>query len=152
MIKLGIVLFFVLIFTSSFSQQKIGFSYLDSGKNSNIYQQKYYLIKSIGDWNNVKEKNIISSKEIIEAVLKNDYNENILLFYFAGDQCNGVEMNNVICQKNEIVINVNHISLMPECHNAALLVTPWMLISFKAKKNDKIIVDDNVKIIRCDNE
>jgi hypothetical protein len=132
------------------AQTLILHTYLDGDYNSKVYEKKFYLVRSSEEWKKIKEASVVRSAEVLQTLATFDFSSKALLLYFAGDQCNGVEVSGITEDKNGIAIKINHLSYNPKCHDAALLVTPWMLISFKAKPGEKITLTDDVRIVNCD--
>lgn len=132
------------------AQVRVNCSMLDGDNNSNIYDSKFFVIKSAAQWKSLSENKVVSNPQTLQTIAAFDFGKQWLLLYFAGDQCNGAEPAGVTRTDDEIIIHINHLSFMPKCHDAALLVSPWLLIAFDAKKDMKVIIDNQVKIVECD--
>jgi hypothetical protein len=132
------------------SQTKVRYTFMDGNKNSEIYDGKYFIIRSVEEWKSIKERSVVKDTNILKTISAIDFTNQALILYFAGSQCNGAEVSDVAEENGMISINMNRLSYDRGCHDAALLVTPWLLIRFAAKKGDTVTVNENVKLVNCD--
>lgn len=147
--QLAIFLFPFLFVLSTAAQTPITYVYLDRENNSNVFDKKYYIIRSLDEWNKIKERTVVRNKETLKAIEEIDFSKQALLLYFAGDQCNDVELGSLDRTLFEIAIHIQHLSYDSNCPNAKLLVTPWLLIRFNAKPDINITLTENIKLVHC---
>ena len=135
---------------SSTAQRALPHDVLGGGKNSEVYEQKYYIIRSAAEWKSIKEASVLNDPEIQKTLKIFDFTKKALLLYFAGDACNGMELSGLKRELFRITIRISRLSYEGNCRDAKLLVTPWMLISFDASPDVSISLTDDVKVVHCD--
>ena len=150
MTKLSVTSIFLFFCSFCFAQKgtTITFQKIWNGKNSEIYDESLTTINSEKEYNALWEK--IKDPLKPTVLEKVDFNTEIVIAYFAGDQTNGTDVSKVEKVNNEILITIDRFSASRNCHDAALLITPYFLI--KIQKCSECIVRyvSQVKIINCD--
>jgi hypothetical protein len=128
---------------------KINSKIFREGDNSNIFDRKIISIT-----------NEIQLDSLIQQLNKSDYNYGLLkdtinfkkefiVAYFAGSQTNGARFDNSKLNGDMLSININRISLGANCHNAKLLVTPFLLIVIEKQYLNSYKIEEKTEYIKC---
>jgi len=150
MTKLFSTTIFFFLCTFCFAQKgaALSFQKIWSGKNSEIYDESLTTINSEKEYKALCEKIKDPLKPAVPD--KVDFNKEIVIFYFAGDQTNGADVSKVEKVNNEILITIDRFSASRNCHDAALLVTPYFLIKLQKCPECTVRYVSQVKIINCE--
>ncbi len=85
-----------------------------------------------------------------EQAPKVDFKEKLIIGCFAGTQTNGLEADSLWINKGELVIRLIRLSLQPKCHEAKLLVTPFVFIETDRSGWNVLKEQERVRIIECE--
>lgn len=132
------------------AQVNVNCSMLDGSNNSNIYNSKYFIIKSAAQWKSLPENKVVSNPRTLQTIAAFDFSKQWLLLWFAGDQCNGTQLSGASLQGDVITLQIFNLQYDVNCHGAKLLVSPWMLIAFDAQPDNKVVIHDDPKDVNCD--
>jgi len=150
MIKLLNTFIFLFLCTFCFAQKEnaLPFQKIWNGKNSEIYEESLTTISSEKEyktlWDKIKDPLKPTDPD------KVDFEKEIVIAYFAGDQTNGTEVSKVEKVKNEILITITRFSASRNCHDTALLITPYFIIKIQKCPQCAVRYISQVKIINCD--
>jgi len=103
-------------------------SVLCSGKKCKVMERKTMIFRNSKAyekaWKELREVN----SNLAEQPPAVDFKKKTVIAFCAGDQTNGLEADSLWINKNELIVRLTRIEMMPNCHLAKLLVTPYVWI------------------------
>jgi hypothetical protein len=130
-------------------RNKIRFQTIWYGKNSGVFEKKAVIISSAAEFKKEWDKIAAKDFSMPDSVPVVDFKTKKIIFCYAGDQTNGIQIDSTIIESNTLTIYERNISLGPDCHEAALLVTPFEIIEVTNAGWKTVMENSRVKVEDC---
>ncbi|HXC06305.1 MAG TPA: hypothetical protein VNZ86_16220 [Bacteroidia bacterium] len=145
------IIFLALLFCSalSFVTEPV-WSLAASGKNCGVMEKKTVIYHSkkamLRAWAELRKAD--PGLELNPPPV--DFRKQMLVACYAGSQCNGLRADSVWIGEGILHIRLLRLSIKAGCHNAALLVTPWVWLKVNRVGWNVLKEQEKLEIRECD--
>jgi hypothetical protein len=149
MIRTLAICFFFLLSVFRFTDSGPEWKVLVSGKNSGCMEKKAVILHDekefVRAWMALRKTDF----SLAEKPPKVNFREKLIIACFAGTQTNGLEADSLFVTKGCLTVCMSRLSIPAHCHNAALLVTPFVFIETDRVGWNVMKEQDRVRIRDC---
>jgi hypothetical protein len=119
-----------LLSINMFSQEDKGpaWSVLCRGKDSRFDERKTEIFRNTKAYEKAWQQLRKTDMRLPEIPPKIDFKKKTVIAFYAGSQTNGLEADSLWISKNELMVRLTRLEMEPTCHEAKLLVTPYVWI------------------------
>jgi|GEM_PF-2814170 hypothetical protein len=120
-----------------------------SGKNSGVMESKTVVYHSKKALLKAWEKMRKSDPSLGKAPPDVDFKKQMIIACYDGSQSNGLRADSVWISEATLHLRLVRLSIKAGCHNATLLVTPWVWIRIDRKGWNVLKEEEKVEIREC---